>query len=185
MRFSPVSQHSFTFRMLIVFLGTILFALILSSNAWCAMVSGNVTEESGKGVAGVKISIADPTSGKTIGQAVTDASGKYQIPGITPGTYDFAFDPIATGFKPGAATTGVPNRGLTVNWIVSSNKDAVAFATAGVAVAGIGTGTAVLAGVGAAVVAGSVVGGLDAAGAFGGGGNGSSSGPGPVQSPSF
>ena len=66
MRFSPVSQHSFTFRMLIVFLGTILFALILSSNAWCAMVSGNVTEESGKGVAGVKISIADPTSGKTI-----------------------------------------------------------------------------------------------------------------------
>jgi hypothetical protein len=164
-----------------VFIAAGFFCLLSRSSAWCATVSGSVVDSSGKDVVAVKITVTDPATGKVVGQAVTHASGKYQIAGIDPGTYNFALDPGTTGVKPGSATAALPGHGLSVDWTVSPTADAIALATpAGAGGVVTGTGTAVAAGVGAALVAGGVLGGLAASGEFSGGG-----GPQPIQSASF
>ncbi len=68
-------------------------------------ISGVVTGESGRPLAGVCVSVANPNDvasspgntiiGGALGLAVTNAHGAYTIPGLAAGRYDVAFSPCA------------------------------------------------------------------------------------------
>jgi hypothetical protein len=161
-------------KSLVITASATFFLLLGALNADCAFVSGIILGPAGKGVGSIKISAFDPKTGSVIGQAVADASGKYKISGLSPGTYKFSLDPGTTGMKGGSATDSVPEHGLIVNWNVSPDEDAIDTA----APAGAGVTAAVGTGLGGAIVSGGILGGLAGAGAF-------DNGPGPTQSPSF
>lgn len=157
-----------------------------ASVALCAEVSGTVSDVAGKAVAKVKLSASD-SSGKNAGTALTDTNGKYQIAGLSPGTYVFALDPLASGFKGGNGLAHVGEKGLTIDWKVSPASPALALARqdGDETLAGdpFGFTAAEFAGmVGAAsgVVTSGVVGGIAAAGGFDSNSNGNS-----PASPSF
>ena len=161
-------------RLIVTILG-IGFSFFIAVSAICADVSGVVMDSQGHPVNGVKIAVQDP-AGKFLNQAITDSKGHYAINGLSPGTYDYILEPLATGFKGGNAVSYLDSKGLTINWKVSNTGDAVALATEG--------GQQTLAGdpfglsmgefasvvvLGTAGVAAGVVGGYGAAGGFSGG----------------
>jgi len=157
-----------------------------ASVALCADVSGTVSDAVGKAVAQIKLSATD-SSGKSAGSALTDVSGKYQITGLAPGTYVFALDPLSSGFKGGNGLAHLDEKGLTIDWRISTAGPALALARQGASetLAGdpFGFTAAEFAGlVGAAggVISSGVVGGIAAAGGFDSNSNGNS-----PASPSF
>jgi len=155
--------------------------LLAVPSAFCADVVGTVVDLQQHPVSGVNIVIQD-TTGKTVGQTTTDATGQYKIGGLSPNTYDYTLSP-GIGFKGGSAVSYLDNDGLTVNWKVSDTGEAVALAAPGSkqAIAGDPFGMSMpeflsvvvlgITGAGAAAV-----GGLAAAGEF----NSSSNGPPPT-----
>jgi hypothetical protein len=153
-------------------------------SAFCADVVGTVLDLQQHPVSGVNIVVQDST-GKTVGQATTDATGQYKIGGLSPNTYDYTLSP-GTGFKGGSAVSYLDNDGLTVNWKVSDTGDAVALAAQGSKqqIAGDPFGMSMpeflsVVVLGVTVAGAGAVGGLAAAGEF----NGSSSGPPPFIPP--
>jgi hypothetical protein len=99
-------------------------------------IVGTVVDSQGKPVAGVKI-IAQDTSGKVVGETVADAEGRYKLEKLLAGQYNLTLDPITTSFLGETVVVSLAEEGLTVNWIVSSGTNAVAFASSGVASGGI------------------------------------------------
>src|SRR5713226_7469193 len=79
-----------------------LFVLAPASLALCADIAGTVSDSQGNPVRGVQITAQVP-AGRMVAQAVTSADGKYQISGLNLGTYDYALNPLQTGFKAGTA----------------------------------------------------------------------------------
>jgi len=104
--------------------------LLALPSAFCADVVGTVLDLQQHPVSGVNIVVQD-TTGKTFGQATTDAAGQYKISGLSPNTYDYMLNPLGTGFKGGSAVSYLDNNGLTMNWKVSNAGDAVALAAPG------------------------------------------------------
>jgi hypothetical protein len=163
-------------RKLVFFALGLSFSLLVGlSPAFCADVVGTVMDLQGRPASGVKIVVRD-TAGKIFGQATTDAKGHYAIAGLSPNTYDYTLNPLATGFKGGSAVSHLDSEGLTINWKVSNAGDATALATQGSkeALAGdpFGLSMGEFASVvvlGTAGVAAGVVGGYGAAGGFSGG----------------
>jgi hypothetical protein len=161
-----------------------LLFLVAASSAFCADVMGTVTDPQGHPVGGVEIGVRD-SAGKVVGKAIADAKGHYAISGLSPNTYNYTLNPLATRFKGGTVVSQLDSNGLTVDWKVSEGNNALAMATEGskTALAGdpFGLSMGEFAGVvmlGAAVVAAGVVGGYGAAGGFS-----SSSSPTPTPSP--
>jgi hypothetical protein len=155
-----------------------LLVLTTASAALCADIVGRVSDLSGSAVQGVQIVVKD-RSGKILGKVATDNHGDYQITGLTPGAEEYALDPPGTYFKGGTAVAYLSDKGLTINWKLSTSHLAAALATEGTgnaAVAGDPFGlsaaafTAVVAG-GVTAVAGGVIGGMAAAGGFSGPGS--------------
>lgn len=145
-----------------------------ASSAICADVSGMVTDSQGHPVPGVKIAVQD-LGGKIIDQVVTDAKGHYAISGLSPDTYDYILEPLATGFKGGDAVAHLDSKGLIINWKVSERIDAAALATRNgpQEIAGDPFGLSMgefmsAVALGTGVVAAGVVGGYGAAGGFSG-----------------
>jgi len=156
-------------------LGLGLSLLVGLSSAFCADLVGSVMDLQGRPASGVKIVVRN-TAGKVFGQAITDAKGHYSIGGLSPDTYDYTLDPLATGFKGGSAVSYLDSKGLTINWKVSNAGDAIALATQGsqemLAGDPFGLSMGEFASVvvlGAGVVGAGVVGGYGAAGGFSGG----------------
>jgi hypothetical protein len=152
-----------------------LFVLATASLALCAEIVGRVSDVANKPVSGVQI-IVKNASGKILGKVLTDNEGRYSITGLAPGAYNYVLEPLGTSFKAGTAAAYLSNKGLTMNWKVSTGTAAVALATdgrGGAVIAGDPFGfspaafAALVAG-GTAVVAGGVVGGYAAAGGFSG-----------------
>jgi Carboxypeptidase regulatory-like domain len=156
--------------------------LIIGLPAVAADITGVVIDQNGHGVADVHIG-AHTGDGKSAFTAVTDARGQYHIMGLEPNTYDFSLDPGKNGFKPGTVASYVSTSGLTVNWRVAPEAEAIATVKDGAGSSLLAAdpfgmsagefGSAVAAGVGA--VAAGVVGGYAAAGGFSGSNNGQSS----------
>jgi Carboxypeptidase regulatory-like domain len=151
---------------------TALLAVTTASLALGADVVGTVSDTQGNPVQGVQITAQTP-AGNVVAQALTSANGKYQISGVAPGTYDYALNPLQTGFKAGTAVSDLGPKGLTINWKLSPTAPAIALASEGteVALAGDPFGYspeefAALVGLGVAGIAAGVVGGYGAAGGF-------------------
>ena len=95
---------------------------------------GTVVDIQGNPVAGVKVAAKD-TSGKVIGEAVTNNQGQYVIQNLPPGQYQLTLDPQLP-YKGETVVASIPSEGLTVNWVVSPTDPAVATAIPGVVGAG-------------------------------------------------
>jgi hypothetical protein len=162
-----------------VLFGAAVLSLLAVRQASCADVVGVVTDTQGQGVANVRILVQNMTN-NALHEARSKASGRYQVTGLGPGVYKYTLDPAASGFKGGDAVSYLGSKGLTIDWQLSANGQAIALASdhAGTVLAGDPYGftdqefTTIAAG-SAAVVAGGVVGGLAISGEF----SGSSSGP--------
>lgn len=166
-------------RLITTLLGPVLVCATLAPAAFCANVVGMVSDTQDHSIRGIEITVQN-SAAKVVGRAMTDVQGHYQITGLAPDTYQFILNPLATGFKKGSGVSYLDAKGITINWKVSTDALALAFASAGAAeeIAGDPFGFsagefASLVTLGAGVVAVGVVGGLGAAGGF----SGSSSSP--------
>ncbi len=99
---------------------------------FAANVSGVITDLSGKAVSGVTV-IVQNQSGTAVQSAVSAKHGTFAISGINSGSYRFLIDPGKLNFKSGAPVAAfVPDRGLTLNWVLSPDADPIALAKEGV-----------------------------------------------------
>jgi tetratricopeptide (TPR) repeat protein len=71
-------------------------------------VSGTVTDQQGKPIAGAKVTATSPESDRAL-EATTDKDGKWALLGFRSGTYEFAFS--ANGFKPASYKNAVKQMG--------------------------------------------------------------------------
>lgn len=99
-------------------------------------IVGTVVDAQGSPVAGVRVIAKDP-SGKVIAEAVANAEGQYTLEGLPPGQYNLVLEPANTGFQGETVAASLAEEGLTVNWVVSTGAPAVAFASSGIATAGL------------------------------------------------
>lgn len=153
-----------------------LFMLTISSSAFGAEIVGTVADLQGKPVKGVQLKVQNST-GKSIASVTPDSKGYYQITGLKEGKYNYILEPHTAGFKGGQLSEYLSNKGLTIDWKVSSVGPAAAVASAGIGTA-VASGTilglsstafgAAVAGGSIAAVTGGVVGGYGAAGGFSG-----------------
>jgi Carboxypeptidase regulatory-like domain len=133
------------------------------SPAFSAELAGVVTNLQGQAVSGMQVVVQNPSK-QAFGQAMTDASGHYQITGLSPKTYNYVLNPMSTGYRGGSAASYLGPKGLTINWKVSDSKGALALAGPANGLSALEIGSIVA--LGAGVVAGGVVGGYGAAGGF-------------------
>jgi Carboxypeptidase regulatory-like domain len=150
-----------------------LFMLTISSSAFGAEIVGTVADLQGKPVKGVQLKVQNST-GKSIASVTPDSKGYYQITGLKEGKYNYILEPHTAGFKGGQLSEYLSNKGLTIDWKVSSVGPAAAVASAGIGTAASGATLglssaafgAAVAGGSIAAVTGGVVGGYAAAGGF-------------------
>lgn len=163
-----------------------LLGLTSASSSLGADVEGNVLDAQCEPVASVQLRAENPT-GKIVAAAPTDRQGHYLIKGLIAGTYDYVLDTSGTSFKSGSTTSYLNDKGLQLDWKVSSTSSAVALpsektkkkliACVPSALSPGELGAAAIGG--SALVAGGVIGGYGSAGGF----SGSSSSTEPVSQP--
>ena len=115
-----------------------LLALAIATPAICEDLVGTVAGSNGQAVQGVKI-IATSRNGQITEAATTDASGQYQIAGLTPGQYLITLDPAGTGVQGQTVASYLGQPGLTVNWSVSPGLSPLASARPGTQLAAAGS----------------------------------------------
>jgi hypothetical protein len=149
-------------------------ALAAAPAAFCADVSGSVSDFNGFPVANVRVSATD-NAGHSGGSALTDEHGKYRLAGMAPETYTFVLDPLASGFKGGNGLAHLGEHGLIIDWKISRTTNALAVARedTGEEIAGDPFGFTMgefagLVGGAAGVISSGVIGGVAAAGGFSG-----------------
>jgi Carboxypeptidase regulatory-like domain len=170
-------------RPVLVAIGAVVLSMLQTQRVLCADLAGSVVDTQGHPVAGAKILIKNLTN-RVLSEVHSNGSGRYQVTGITPGSYQYILFPVS-GFKGGDAVSYLSDKGLAIDWHVSDTAPAIAFASIGGGSSKAGTlaaddpygfsneeYTAILVG-SVALVGGGVVGGLAAAGEF----SGSSSNP--------
>jgi hypothetical protein len=96
-----------------------------------SMLIGVVYDTAGLPVPGMKVIAKDP-SGKIMGEAITDTQKPYVMRNLATGQYQLTLDPLKSPFKGQTVLSALGAEGLTVNWLVSENADALATATPGV-----------------------------------------------------
>ncbi len=111
-----------------------LFVVLAAVDALSADVVGTLTDASGAPVVGVGIGVRSLDQSQ-VTSAVTNASGKYAVRGLNPGTYLFTMNPGATGYRGDTFETYLNHQGLTMKWAVSKTAPAVASAVPGVSAA--------------------------------------------------
>jgi hypothetical protein len=110
--------------------GAGLMVLASASFVLSADVTGTVLNDRGQPVSGIRITV-QTMEGKVVGQGVTDATGRYTIGEVTPGTYDYVLDPAHTGYKAGAAVSQLDADGMTLNSMLSKSNSPITLASKG------------------------------------------------------
>ncbi len=88
-------------------------------------VGGTVLNPQMNPVPGVKISVRDP-SGKTVGEVVTDAEGRYCLENIAAGQYQLKLDPLLSLFRGETVVASLGSQDLLVDWFISKADGAIA-----------------------------------------------------------
>lgn len=96
-----------------------------------SMLIGVVYDTAGLSVPGMKVIAKDP-SGKIMGEAITETQKPYVMRNLPTGQYQLTLDPLKSPFKGQTVLSSLNAEGLTVNWLVSENTEALATATPGV-----------------------------------------------------
>lgn len=137
----------------IVLLMTVL-SMVIAAPAFAASICGVARNAQNQPIAGLPV-VAKDSAGNVLGQATTDADGKYVITGLPQGTIDIFIEAGGTTYKPGSGVLNLTEASADVNWEVSPVSAALA-AQNGVCGAGGWTGweTASVAALGLAGAAG-------------------------------
>lgn len=88
-------------------------------------VGGTVLNPQLNPVPGVKIGVRDP-SGKTIGEVVTDAKGRYCLENVPIGQYQLDLDPLHSPFKGETVVASLGSQNLMIDWFMSKADGAIA-----------------------------------------------------------
>jgi hypothetical protein len=135
-------------------------SLAIAAPAFAAAVCGVARNAQNQPIAGLPVLCKD-SAGNVLGQATTDANGRYVITGLPQGTIDIFLEGGGTTYKPGSGVLNLTEASADVNWEVSPASaalaaqngvcDAAAGWTAGETAAAVVLGTALAAGVGITV----------------------------------
>jgi len=122
--------------------GVLAALIVMVSGPWQVLaqqgtstIAGSVVNPQKNPVPGIKI-LAKDSSGKILGEAVTDAEGNYNLKNLSVGQYQLSLDPMKAPFQGETVVAALGPQGLTVDWIVSKNAKAIATATLGIASSG-------------------------------------------------
>ncbi len=151
-------------KVLCSFLALLTFAM---TGPWQALaqqgtstIVGSVVNTQKNPVPGIKILAKDP-SGKILGEAVSNAEGRYDLASLSIGQYQLTLEPIKSPYQGETVVTSAGPQGLTVDWIVSESAKAIASAgpriPCGAPVALGATSRAIIAGVVASGGLGSLI----------------------------
>jgi hypothetical protein len=170
-------------KLLLAALGAAGLLMLGTQQVICADLAGSIVDTKGNPVADAKILVKNLTN-SVLSETHSNRNGRYQVTGITPGSYQYVLFPVS-GFRGGDAVSYLSDKGLTIDWHVTDTAPAIAFASIGAGSSAPGPMAAddpygfsneeyaaILVG-SVALVGGGVVGGLAAAGEF----SGSSSNP--------
>jgi hypothetical protein len=138
-----------------------LLSVAIAAPAFAAAVCGVARNAQNQPIAGLPVTCKDST-GNVLGQATTDAEGKYVITGLPQGTVDIFLEGGGTTYKPGSGVLNLTEASADVNWEVSPGSAALAAQngscdpagagwTTGETVSAVVLGTALAAGVGITV----------------------------------
>jgi hypothetical protein len=112
--------------------------LAIAAPAFAAAVCGVARNAQNQPIAGLPV-VAKDSAGNVLGQATTDADGRYVITGLPQGTIDIFIEAGGTTYKPGSGVLNLTEASADVNWEVSPASAALA-AQNGVCGAGGWTG---------------------------------------------
>ena len=90
-------------------------------------IVGSVLNKQKSPVAGIKI-LAKDSSGKVLGEAVSNADGCYDLTNLGIGQYHLTLDPLKSPYQGETVVTSVGAQGLSVDWIISESAKAIASA---------------------------------------------------------
>jgi hypothetical protein len=136
-------------------------SVAIAAPAFAAAVCGVARNAQNQPIAGLPVTCKDST-GNVLGQATTDAEGKYVITGLPQGTVNIFLEGGGTTYKPGSGVLNLTEASADVNWEVSPASAALAAQnglcdaagapwTTGETVSAVVLGTALAAGVGITV----------------------------------
>jgi hypothetical protein len=135
-------------------------SVAIAAPAFAAAICGVARNAQNQPIAGLPVTCKD-NAGNVLGQATTDAQGRYVITGLPQGTVDVFIEGGGTPYKPGSGVLNLTEASADVNWEVSPASaalaaqngpcDAAAGWTGGETAAAVVLGTALAAGVGITV----------------------------------
>jgi hypothetical protein len=102
-----------------------LLSVAIAAPAFAAAVCGVARNAQNEPIAGLPVTCKD-NAGNVLGQATTDAGGKYVITGLPQGTVDIFLEGGGTTYKPGSGVLNLTEASADVNWEVSPASAALA-----------------------------------------------------------
>jgi carboxypeptidase family protein len=137
-----------------------MLSVAIAAPAFAAAICGVARNAQNQPIAGLPVTCKD-NAGNVLGQATTDAQGRYVITGLPQGTVDVFIEGGGTPYKPGSGVLNLTEASADVNWELSPASaalaaqngvcDAAAGWTSGETAAAVVLGTALAAGVGITV----------------------------------
>src|SRR5713226_497008 len=100
-------------------------SVAIATPAFAAAVCGVARNAQNQPIAGLPVTAKD-SSCNVIGQATTDADGRYVITGLPQGTVDLFIETGGTTYKPGSGVLNLTEASADVNWEVSPSSAALA-----------------------------------------------------------
>jgi len=100
-------------------------SVAIATPAFAAALCGVARNAQNQPIAGVPVTVKD-SSGNVLGQATTDADGKYVITGLPQGTLDLFVETGGTPYKPGSGVLTLTEASADVNWEMSPTASALA-----------------------------------------------------------
>jgi len=102
-----------------------MLSVAIAAPAFAAAVCGVARNAQNQPIAGLPVTAKD-TAGNVLGQATTDADGRYVIAGLPQGTIDIFLEAGGTTYKPGSGVLNLTEASADVNWEVSPVSAALA-----------------------------------------------------------
>src|SRR6266851_324278 len=99
--------------------------IAIAAPAFAAAVCGVARNAQNQPIAGLPV-VAKDSAGNVLGQATTDADGRYVITGLPQGTIDIFIEAGGTTYKPGSGVLNLTEASADVNWEVSPASAALA-----------------------------------------------------------
>ncbi len=99
--------------------------MAIAAPAFAAAVCGVARNAQNQPIAGLPV-VAKDGAGNVLGQATTDADGRYVITGLPQGTIDIFIEAGGTTYKPGSGVLNLTEASADVNWEVSPASAALA-----------------------------------------------------------